>query len=424
MSNYNKIIVLAIFISSTLFSQSLLNGYGFGKKIDIYDASSLGISSTGLLPSFKKDVSLQNPSTWKNLDFTYFSGTYQVEQKIVLDNIINGTSNLGHLQFIVPIKNKYAIGLGIHPYIDQYLQLDGDDEGNYIAFGDTLSTTHHSYRSFGGITAFNISFAGNIAKSFSAAISFDYLYGSVRQQTIFSFDDLNYYSQQRHIYTGSLAKLYLNSDILSNWNIPLNFYLGWGFPVQSISVKSYYHSPFEDSNNSGEQDNYDFPLLSDVAAPIEVNTSNALTPFEYQVGFDYNFHRGLSVLGEFSIWKDKENVGSGFSELNDQIQSIDHYNIGIIRFAPRIAKKFFDRMNLKVGAYSNNIKLINSENIINEYGVSAGLSFNFGLTKNQIDFAYSIGKREGLFEIGDEKIQNFSVGITVGDIWFVKRRAQ
>ena len=81
-------------------------------------------------------------------------------------------------------------------------------------------------------------------------------------------------------------------------------------------------------------------------------------------------------------------------------------------------------MNFKLGAYSNNIKLLNSENIIKEYGVSTGLSFNFGVTKNQIDFAYSIGKREGLFEIGDGNIQKFSVGITVGDIWFVKRRTQ
>ena len=423
MSNYNKIFVSAAFLSTILFSQSLLNGYGFGKKIDIYDASSLAISSTGLLPSFKKDVSLQNPSTWKNLDFTYFTGTYQVEQKIVLDDIMNGTSNLGYAQFIVPIKNKFAIGLGIHPYYDQYLQFDGEDEGDYIAFGDTLSI-QHSFSSFGGITAFNISFAGNVSGNLNAGISFDFLYGSARQQTIFSLDDLDYYSQQRHIYTGSLTKIYFNSDILSIWDIPLNLYFGLGFPIQSIAVKSYYHKPFEDSNDSGAQDNYDFPLFSDTIIPTGIDTKNASSPYEYQFGFDYNFHKELSVLGELSRWEDKENIGASISELNDQIRSIDHYNIGIIRFAPRLTKNFFDRFSFKIGAYSNNIKLVNSENIINEYGVSTGLSFNFGLTKNQIDFAYSISKREGLFEIGNENIQKISIGITVGDMWFVKRRAQ
>ena len=423
MSNFNKIIVLTIFLSSTSFSQSLLNGYGFGKKIDIYDAASLGISSTGLLPSFKKDVSLQNPSTWKNLSFTYFTGTYQVEQKIILDDIINGTSNLEYAQFIVPIKNKYAFGLGIHPYSNQYLQFDGSDENDYIAYGDTLAM-HHSYSSFGGITAFNISFAGNVSNNLNAGITFDFLYGSARQQTIFSIADLDYYSQQRHIYSGILTKLYINSDILSNWDIPLNLYFAWGLPVQSISVKSYYYKPYEDSNDSGEQDNSDFPKLSDSTSPVVLNIKNVSAPYEYQFGFDYAIQKEISVLGEYSRWEDMEKVGANFSALNEQIQSIDHFNIGIIKFTPRIVKNIFDRMNFKVGAYSNNIKLLNSEKIIKEYGVSTGLGFNFGITKNQIDFAYSIGKRNGLIEIGDENIQKFSIGITVGDIWFVKRRAQ
>ncbi len=130
------------------------------------------------------------------------------------------------------------------------------------------------------------------------------------------------------------------------------------------------------------------------------------------------------MLGEYSIWKDKEKVGDNFSYLNDQIKSVDHFNIGIIRYAPRIAKNLIDRINLKAGAYYNNTQLLNSENNIKEYGVSTGLSFNFGFAKNQIDFAYSIGKREGLYGIGDENIQKFNIGITVGDIWFVKRRAQ
>lgn len=269
-----------------------------------------------------------------------------------------------------------------------------------------------------------MSFAGNIAKNIDAGFSFDILYGSARQQTVFSLDDLDYYSQQRHLYTGSLAKINLNSDILSNWDIPLNLYFGYGFPIQSISVESYYHKPFEDSNDSGEQDNYDFPLLSDTITPTGIITRNALSPYEYQFGFDYKIQKELSVLGEFSRWEDKESIGASFSALNDQIHSIDHYNLSIIRFTPRLAKNILDRINFKMGAYSNNIKLLNSEKIINEYGVSTGLSFNFGVTKNQIDFAYLIGKRQGLTVIGDENIQKFSIGITVGDIWFVKRRAQ
>jgi len=423
MSNFNKIIIITVALSSIIFGQSLLNGYGFGEKISVNDASSMGISSNGLLPSFSKDVSLQNPSTWKNLNFTYFTGAYLVEQKTVLNDVINSNSNLSYAQFIVPVKNKYAFGLGIHPYRDQYLQLDGDMESEFIAYGDTLAT-HHSYSSFGGMTAFNISFGGNIFEKLNVGITFDFIYGSARQQTIFSLDDLDYYSQERHLYSGSLAKLYLNSQILSNLNIPANLYFGLGVPIKSMSVKTYNYKPFEDSNGSGAQDNSDFPKLSDTTEPILVNTSRVSTPYEYQFGIDYKLSKEFSVLGEFSRWEDKENAGADFSALNDQISSIDHYSIGIIRYAPRVVKNPFDGLNIKIGAYSNNIKLLKSVNDIKEYGVSTGLSFNFGITNNQIDFAYLIGKRQGLAEIDNENIQKFSIGITVGDIWFVKRRAQ
>lgn len=420
MSNFSKIIILVVALSSVIFGQSLLNGYGFGEKIFIKDASSMGISSNGLLPSFSKDVSLQNPSTWKNLNFTYFTGAYLVEQKTVLNDVINSNSNLSYVQFIVPIKNKYALGLGIQPYFDQYLQLNGDMESEFIAYDDTL-TIHHSYSSFGGMTAFNVSFGGKIIEKLNAGIAFDFIYGSARQQTIFSLDGLDYYFQQRHVYSGSLAKLYINSDFLSNLNIPANLYFGLGMPLQSISVKTYNYKPFEDSNDSGAQDNSDFPKLSDMT---EVNTSKASAPYEYQFGIDFKISKEFSILGEFSRWEDKQIAGADISVLNDQINSIDHYSIGIIRYAPRVVKNPLDGLNIKIGAYSNSTSLLNSKIDIKEYGVSTGLSFNFGITKNQIDFAYLIGRRQGLAEIGDENIQKFSIGITVGDIWFVKRRAQ
>ena len=44
-----------------------MNGYGYGMFAQNDDASTLGSGSIGLLPSFKTDVSLGNPSTWHNL---------------------------------------------------------------------------------------------------------------------------------------------------------------------------------------------------------------------------------------------------------------------------------------------------------------------------------------------------------------------
>ena len=52
--------------------QNAMSGYGFGSSVDNTDASSVGASNK-LMPSFKDDVSLSNPSTWHNLLFSYFN---------------------------------------------------------------------------------------------------------------------------------------------------------------------------------------------------------------------------------------------------------------------------------------------------------------------------------------------------------------
>ena len=41
--------------------------------------------------------------------------------------------------------------------------------------------------------------------------------------------------------------------------------------------------------------------------------------------------------------------------------------------------------------------------------------------ENQSDVGFSISKRTG-FLVGDELLKQFSVGLSLGDIWFIKRR--
>ena len=63
----------------------------------------------------------------------------------------------------------------------------------------------------------------------------------------------------------------------------------------------------------------------------------------------------------------------------------------------------------------------NLENV-NEVGLGLGVGYNFGITGNQIDFGYKFANRSGLHVVGDETIHMFNIGISIGDLWFVKRR--
>ncbi len=59
----------------------------------------------------------------------------------------------------------------------------------------------------------------------------------------------------------------------------------------------------------------------------------------------------------------------------------------------------------------------------NDIGLSIGVGIKFGLTKNQLDFGLNLINRSDSIN-NDKFITNFNIGLTIGDIWFVKRRAK
>ena len=59
---------------------------------------------------------------------------------------------------------------------------------------------------------------------------------------------------------------------------------------------------------------------------------------------------------------------------------------------------------------------------VNEIGLAIGFGVRFGLTNNQLDLGYNFIQRDNIYKVGVENIQAFNVGISIGDLWFVKRR--
>ena len=57
-----------------------------------------------------------------------------------------------------------------------------------------------------------------------------------------------------------------------------------------------------------------------------------------------------------------------------------------------------------------------------QIGLAIGFGVRFGLTNNQLDLSYNFIQRDNIYKVGVEKIQAFNVGISIGDLWFVKRR--
>ena len=156
-----RYVLRPIFFISLCFSQGPFNGYGIGDMQVWNSASAGGLSSLGLVSSYRQNISLANPTTWSNLKYTFLSLSYNGSESALRNDSKNGYSNLQSAQLIIPIKSEYALGIELHPYSYQKINMIDTSGNNLIAFEDTLSL-QKQFAQAGGVMAFDISASASI----------------------------------------------------------------------------------------------------------------------------------------------------------------------------------------------------------------------------------------------------------------------
>ncbi len=436
----NKYIKIFILIASLSYGQDVYSAYGVGDLTFAPNAAVVGIGSSGLMPSFQENISLSNPSTWLGIPFAYLSvnygGTQIKDRNYDYNNMLSG---LNQFQFILPIKGLFAVGIGFKPYSSQLYSLSSNNIYEKFIEGDTL-TINKAINGSGGISGLIFSLGAKITEKEQLGLKIEYLFGSNRRQTVFNIKedghDLDYIYNQRNIYNGTLIDGYFSSNRFSFGSRKIFLSGSVKTVLHPLRINHFSFQPFEDSNGNGYYDIADYPRPTGVdsipPAAIDTMLSNQISPFEYAFGFDLELTEMIHAQGEVSLWSDlndsKTNLTSG---LNQRILSYQHFNIGIIRFARALPRIWHESLHFRGGIIKRSYELENqlfsngqSENYnINDIGLSIGFGIIFGVTKNQIDFGLNLINRSDSHS-SDKLITNFNIGISIGDLWFVKRRVK
>ena len=425
-----------IFFISLCLSQGPFNSYGIGDLQDWNSASAGGSSSLGLVSSYRQNISLSNPTTWPNLKYTFLSLSYSGFESALKNNSKNGYSNLQSAQLIIPIKNKYAIGIELHPYSYQKIDMIDSLGNDLIAFEDTLDLQKQFVQA-GGVMAFDISASTSIFSRTNLALTFQLLFGSSRQSKNLLVDEIPYAISSRLNYSGVNTILFLK-----HYAFGFDFFLRSQFafkPLEAIQTKLY---PYFDTNKNGYHDfsydylnpGYDFPNPNDVPGPEQSRISNIHEPLSFSFGVSNTIYQRFQVSFEYQ--KSKENasysnqIPNGF---NKRIIENDKISFGAIWYPNKQSFKFLDNLTFRSGLFFNNFATdelsddstirIKSKNSVTEFGYSIGFGYKFKAVGNQIDFAYSSSLKS--FEASDfseERLRGFQIGISIADIWFIKRR--
>ena len=410
-------IFISLLLLNYIHAQSVFNAYGLGlSKSGHYTATS-GAGSIGLVPTFHPGVSLDNPATWPGLKFTYISGSYN-SRSVGLENRNDITygNGLDKIQFVIPIQDRYAIGVSLK-LVNNHNSYFKTDSSTFDFQGKNL-ITNKEFRSGGGLLAgsFGVSFPMN--QKMGLGFSIDRLFGSSRDEHSLVLNDIHYRMFNIRTYSGTVMNLNFAGNFYNDNDLIVLAFARISMTGKPVSGTLYQFDLFEDRNDNYTYDPDDYPATVNVDT-IEV--SDIYAPNSFSFGLNAGFRNDLNIFGEFQIWSDEASSANYESIYTDQIGSKTHFGGGIVKFGNIGARAWQDKLTFRLGAFKESYGLKYSGKTINENGITMGIGFKFAVTGNQLDFSYRTGSRS---INGDYKelVKEFNIGLSLGDVWFLRRR--
>lgn len=414
MRNQNKISAFFLFFLQFVNSQGIHNSFNIGSLEQMKGSQAV---EYGILPNFRYDISLYNPATWPKLKFTQLSLNYKgIENSSDVKNIISGISSA---KMIIPFKNNNAIGISFNPYSDQNIIYNDSLVTTNLLFGDTIQTSRE-YTRQGGLFSFQTGFGRFVNNKISFGLNLNYVFGSSRDSEIFVINQIPTISKNRYKHSGVFFQGFTNFYP----NNKTGIFFSIKHPFKNLrTVFERYHL-FEDINENGYHDNYgDFPNLSDVNLPKLTDLNQVIhSPKEIIIGFERKIFNKIVLNTQVSRYEDNGERNKNYNnEINRIIRSSNSLSIGLMKFSNQLSSSFYNKFIIRLGLDYKNAR-ISSEIPMAEFGYSLGISFKFNTLSNQIDFNYSGGQRAYDSNYEKETFQQLSIGITIADLWFVKRR--
>ena len=407
---------------SLLMGQGTMNGFGLGHFYENQGITSAGNGLNSLVPGFQSNVSLSNPSTWHHLKYTHLSLSYSGDENTISDlPLLNRYSGLSYASWIVPIKSKGSFGLALVPYADQRITLTGTDT-SFIAFDDTLNLLNSFDRS-GGIMAFKVGTSYLTRNNLSVGLSVDMLFGSSRQNESIFFDGSSIIQTSRTRYSGVLGEVFISFVLQEK----INFFASVKQTLRDLDGIYTEKHLFDDANGNGYHDYgnpLDFPLPDSVSSKDEIRLPGIHKPEQFSFGIQSKLNKQTSISFELSSIKDKGTISDYLTlPLDDWINRSNDFKLSLVRFPNDISLDLVDKISFRTGLMAKSHTLALSNAIVSEVGGSLGFGFKFKAVGNQVDLNYYLGKRkypDSTFKT--EIIQQMQVGVSLGDLWFVKRR--
>ncbi|MGO4289349.1 hypothetical protein [Chitinophaga sp. RAB17] len=397
--------------------------YGLGDLNNNQNTVNRGMGGVSQAYSDPQSVNFINPASYSSLLLTTFDVGIEGGGRSISDQgnkFSSGFGTLSYLQLGIPIiKNKWGLNLGLRPVTRVSYNIQQGFNGTFF---DTLRyPLTNKYEGSGGLYQM---YAGTGVRfgNFSVGVNLGYLFGNIENNTRLIFPDASIYPSHkmfRTSYSSFFYKLGVQYRAKVAKEMDLTFGASGSLKQNMNARQEALSETLQFDGNSG---NYS---SQDTAKYVKGERGTVVYPEEFAVGIMLRKFDKWMIGMDFNTtqWQNYSNFGA-----KDSLQNAWKLSIGG-QFVPNAMalSGYWNRVAYRLGAYYGNdyLKLNGVTMPTTGFTVGAGLPVRRLPYSNQysmINVAFELARRGNNQTVLKENIYRISLGFTLSDKWFIKRK--
>ena len=357
-------------------------------------------------------LNLINPASYSHLKLT----TFAIGATTTFTNLKNESvsekakrTSLDYLAVGIPM-GKFGASFGLMPYTAVGYKIQD------VSVNSLGQTSTKQFLGIGNINRVFIGGSYSVNKNLSLGFDFQYNFGSIENQAIESLSILELTS--RELSTSTVSGASYNFGALYNYklNTKYDLYASLLFaPEAKLTSQNERNLATVTFDSNGAE------FVND-ARDVPVSDTKFIIPTKFAFGFGIG-EKNKWLLGTEFTYQNSNKQSNRFDDLSKAtFDNSQKYVIGGF-YIPQFDSysSYLKRVVYRAGFRFENTGLLLQEKQINDYGMNFGLGLPLGYSK--IDVGLEIGVRgTTYYNLVRENYFNLSVGLSLSDKWFKKRK--
>lgn len=418
-----KFIIPALLLFSVISfaqqaSSSPYSFYGIG---DVKFKGTAENRAMGGLTIFSDSIHLnfQNPASYTSLKLTTFSlgGTYLTTKLKTSSQSENARRTaMDYLAVGLPL-GKFGVGFGLMPYssVGYNIQSRIPATTSPVVAPEQI----RKYTGTGGLNKVFIGVGYALIPKLSVGLDFSYNFGKIETYSLRFVDGLQFGSREKNL--SDIAGATFTAGLTYNTKISSKLS---GFGSLTYSPESKLKSTNERNIATIQYSSSGAEILVDPLDIDDVENTTIKIPSKLALGFGIGQNRKW-MLGTEVTFQQSSSMGNRFNDINNvKFENSIKYNIGGY-YIPNFTSfsKYFEKITYRAGLRYENTGLIINNKSINDLGVTAGFGLPIIGAFSNINIGVEYGKRGTTSaNLVQENYTNITIGLSLNDKWFQKKR--